>query len=219
AWDPITAPMLKTLGELGTPQSASPAMSQARQAARRSGTLRQQLDGFSAAGGAVAYPNDSFALRLAGLAGMIAAGLPLRCVSLRAAGSYDTHANQAWGFETGLKTTADSLLAFQRDLEERGVADRVLVQVWSEFGRRPQENGSKGTDHGAGGLAFLIGSRASGRMVGEFPGLATLDSGQNLRSTSDFRALYCSLLEQWLGTDAAPIIPGANAFDRPQVVK
>ena len=70
-----------------------------------------------------------------------------------------------------LKLTADSLLAFQRDLEARGLADRVLVHVWTEFGRRAKENGSGGTDHGAAGAGFLIGSQVSGQMIGEFPGL------------------------------------------------
>ena len=69
-----------------------------------------------------------------------------------------------------LDLTAASLLAFQRDLEARGLADRVLVHVWSEFGRRAKENGSGGTDHGAAGAGFLIGSRVNGRMVGECPG-------------------------------------------------
>ncbi len=64
-----------------------------------------------------------------------------------------------------------ALYAFQRDLEARGIADRVLTLVWSEFGRRAQENGSGGTDHGAAGAAFLIGSRTVGTAVGEFPGL------------------------------------------------
>ena len=59
--------------------------------------------------------------------------------------------------------------------------------MWSEFGRRPEENGSLGTDHGAAGCAFVIGSKAKGEMVGEFPGLATLDDNDNLRVTSDFR--------------------------------
>jgi uncharacterized protein (DUF1501 family) len=115
--------------------------------------------------------------------------------------------------------TCDALLAFQRDLEARGLQDRVLVEIWSEFGRRPKENGSRGTDHGAGGCAFVIGSQASGRMVGEFPGLSRLDSRQNLLHTSDFRSMYCSLLEQWLGQDAGPIIPGASSFARPHLVK
>jgi uncharacterized protein (DUF1501 family) len=95
----------------------------------------------------------------------------------------------------------------------------VLVHVWSEFGRRAKENGSNGTDHGAAGAGFLIGSQASGRMIGEFPGLAKLDEQGNLRATSDFRGLYSSLLEQWLGADADAIIPGAGKFGRPKILK
>ena len=94
-----------------------------------------------------------------------------------------------------------------------------MIEMWSEFGRRPEENGSAGTDHGAAGCAFVIGSKAKGEMVGEFPGLAKLDGNENLRVTSDFRGMYCSLLEQWLGYDAAPIIPGASGFARPTLVQ
>src|SRR3954469_2036385 len=116
---------------------------------------------------------------------MLGAGLPLRCVALRAPGQYDTHSDQAPALASGLQLTADALFAFQRDLEARGLADRVLVNVWSEFGRRPRENGS-GTDHGAAGSAFVIGTRAKGTMIGEYPGLTTLDAQGNLRATSDF---------------------------------
>ncbi|HNF83061.1 MAG TPA: DUF1501 domain-containing protein, partial [Solirubrobacterales bacterium] len=86
-------------------------------------------------------------------------------------------------------------------------------------GRRPEENGSAGTDHGAAGVAMIIGSKARGQMVGEFPGLVNLDEDDNLRHTSDFRAMYCSLLEDWFGHDAAPIIPGAANFARPVLLK
>ena len=110
------------------------------------------------------------------------------------------------------------MLAFQRDLEARGQAQRVLVLLWSEFGRRPEENGS-GTDHGAAGASFLIGARARGRMLGEFPGLATLDPSDNLRSTLDFRSVYCGLLEEWFGVDAAPLVPGAASFARPPLLR
>ena len=65
----------------------------------------------------------------------------------------------------------------------------------------------------------MIGSAAKGEMVGEFPGLSNLDENDNLLHTSDFRAMYCSLLEQWLGQDAAAIIPGASSFSRPALVK
>jgi uncharacterized protein (DUF1501 family) len=107
-----------------------------------------------------------------------------------------------------------SLVAFQRDLEQKNIADRVLTFVWSEFGRRPEEN-SLGTDHGAGGVALLMGNQARKAIVGEWPGLDTLDGDDNLRHTSDFRSVYASLLEQWFGLgDAAQVIPGANAFPR-----
>ncbi len=120
--------------------------------------------------GPVPYPpgDDAFPRRLAGLAAMLAAGMPLRVVALSASGGYDTHDNQAAELADGLKLTADSLLAFQRDLEARGLADRVLVHVWSEFGRRAKENGSGGTDHGAAGTGLpdrLAGRRDDDRRV------------------------------------------------------
>ena len=151
---------------------------------------------------------------------MVGAGLPLRCVALTASGHYDTHGDQAPALQNGLQVTSDSLLAFQRDLEARGIADRVLVHVWSEFGRRAKENGSQGTDHGSAGIGFLIGSRVRGQMIGEFPGVSGgLDSLGNLRETADFRGVYAALIEQWLGGDANGIIPGAASFQRPSLLK
>ena len=113
------------------------------------------------------------------------------------------------------------MLAFQRDLEARGLAHRVVTLVWSEFGRRAKENGSRGTDHGAAGVGFVVGSPVVGRMVGEFPGLDSsgIDAEGNLRATSDFRGLYAGLLEQWLQTDAAAVIPGAESFPRPSLIR
>ena len=221
--DPIEQPMLRAFGDLGRLPAPDAAFRQARGVASRVDKLRTQLeplgkDGKPTYTSPVTYPSGEFGRRLAGLAAMVAGDLPLRCVAITAPGGYDTHSNQADALSNGLKQTCDALLAFQRDLEARGIADRVLVKVWSEFGRRPEENGS-GTDHGAAGCAFLIGSRAKGQMIGQFPGLATLDAQENLRSTSDFRALYCGLLEQWLDTDAADVIPGASAFTRPVLLK
>jgi len=91
------------------------------------------------------------------------------------------------------------------------------LNVWSEFGRRPGENGS-GTDHGAAGASFVIGSRARGQMVGRVSRVDHAGSQNNLRHTSDFRALYCSLLEQWFEVDAASVVPGAAGFSRPQLL-
>jgi uncharacterized protein (DUF1501 family) len=217
--------MLDAAAELGAAHARSrdTGLRQAAQTAIQSRTLAGELGGFAAGvQSPVAYPasRDDFPHRLAGLAAMLAAGLPVRVVSLTAPGHYDTHAAQPNALRDGLQLTSDSLLAFQRDLESRGLADRVLVHVWSEFGRRARENGSNGTDHGAAGVGFVVGSRVRGQMLGEFPGVSGgLDDQGNLRPTADFRAVYAALLEQWLDTDANAIIPGAAPFSRPTLLR
>jgi uncharacterized protein (DUF1501 family) len=219
----VESRMLETLAELGAPRGTDPALAAAGSVIVQSTKLRDELLPFAGFTSPVPYPDgggDQFPKRLAGLAAMLAAGLPLRCVTVRAPGMYDTHASQPGTLDGGLRLTAATLLAFQRDLEARGLADRVVVHVWSEFGRRARENGSAGTDHGAAGTGFLVGSRLRGRMVGEFPGLTSgLDDEGNLRPTSDFRGVYCALLEQWLGIDAAAVIPNAGDFPRPELLR
>jgi uncharacterized protein (DUF1501 family) len=217
--DPVSAEMYRSFARFGALPSDSAGLSQVRRATAQTDKLRQDLDGIGELTSPVAYPDTYFSHKLAGLAAFIAAGLPMRAVTIRAAGGYDTHADQATDLDRNLRETCEGLLAFQRDLEHRGLDNRVMTEMWSEFGRRPEENGSAGTDHGAAGCAFVIGSKAKGEMVGEFPGLAQLDGNENLRATSDFRAMYCALLEQWLGHDAGPIIPGASGFVRPTLVK
>ena len=217
--NPIQTEMFNSFARFGSLPADSPAMTQVRRAAYQTDKLRQDLDGVGDFSSPVTYPDNWFAHKLAGLAAYIAVGLPMRVVTIRAPGGYDTHADQAGDLDENLRRTCEGILAFQRDLEARGLADRVMVEMWSEFGRRPEENGSLGTDHGAAGCAFVIGSRAKGQMVGEFPGLTKLDEDDNLRVTSDFRGMYCSLLEQWLGFDAEAIIPGAAGFTRPTLVK
>jgi uncharacterized protein (DUF1501 family) len=216
----MKASMHDSFHRMGTLPAANPILGQARQAQANAGILRQQLASLPADPGTVTYPaSNGVANRLKSLARMLSAGLPIRCATMDATGGYDTHSGQATPFANGLKATTDAIAAFQADLEARGLADRVLVHLWSEFGRRPEENGSAGTDHGAAGVGFLVGTRAAGTMVGEFPGLSTLDPHGNVRATSDFRALYCSLLEGWLGTEAEGIVPNAAAFPRYTVVK
>lgn len=205
--------------------ASDPAVAQAARAAAFAGGVRDMLaplgsDGKPAYTPAVAYPqsSDPFPSRLAGFAAMLAAGLPIRAASVQAPGTWDTHANQAETMPKNLKLTFDSLLAFQRDIEARGLADRVLVLVWSEFGRRAAENGS-GTDHGAAGVGFLIGTRTAGRMIGEFPGVDTLDKDGNLRATSDFRGLYGALCGDWFGVDPGAILPDARGLGKPVILK
>jgi uncharacterized protein (DUF1501 family) len=225
-WGEVQDRMLETFGLFGA-QPPDPGLRTAGGIAVQVDKLRRQLLPFRAADGSsgivspVTYPksDDPFPSKLAGLAAMLGANLPLRVVALSAPGEYDTHSDEAGALAQGLQLTSDSLLAFQRDLEARGLADRVIVHVWSEFGRRAQENGSAGTDHGAAGVGFLIGSRVKGQMVGEFPGLQSgLDSDGNTIETADYRGVYCALLEQWFGVDAGKVVPGASAFQRPTLI-
>jgi uncharacterized protein (DUF1501 family) len=223
-WGEVEDLMFESFARLGARAEASgdAHLSGAGRVTRQAGTLRKQLQAFGEVEPPVSYPDEEhFSESLAGLAAMLDAGLPIRVASVNAPGAYDTHDEQAATLGEDLTQTCASLLAFQRDLEARGLDDRVLTLVWSEFGRRPEENGegsSAGTDHGAGGSAFLIGSAARGQMVGEWPGLGILDEDDNLRSTSDFRAVYCSLLEQWFGVDADAVIPGAASLGRPALI-
>jgi uncharacterized protein (DUF1501 family) len=222
-WGQVEDRMLDALAPLGSRRS-DPFLNQAASTTAQSDRLRRQLAPFgrnngNGYGSPVSYPEGEFPHQLAGLAAMLAAGLPLRCVAVTAPGEYDTHADQPQALADGLEITSNSLLAFQRDLEARGLAGRVLTLVWSEFGRRAEENGSNGTDHGAAGSGFLIGTSARGQMIGEFPGVDNLDEDGNLRATADFRGIYSSLLEQWLNQDAAAVIPGAGSFQRTPLLK
>ncbi|MEZ5154915.1 MAG: DUF1501 domain-containing protein [Solirubrobacterales bacterium] len=221
-WGEVEDLMFESFGRLGAAAEASrdAQLSTAGRVVRQARSLREELRSFSGeVTSPVPYPDTGhFPESLAGLAAMLDAGLPIRVAAVGAPGGYDTHDEQAEDLAGYLAETCDGLLAFQRDLEARGIDDRVLTLVWSEFGRRPEENGSAGTDHGAGGSAFVIGSGARGRMIGEWPGLKTLDEDDNLRSTADFRAVYCSLLEQWFGIDAGAVIPGASGFARPALI-
>jgi uncharacterized protein (DUF1501 family) len=208
--------MFESFGNLGSMPSDSVAMSQARRAIGQTEQVREQLASFTGFTSPVAnlYPaNTGLSDQLSGLAAMLASGLPVQVATMSAVGGYDTHENESDTLSSNLQRTCDAVLAFQRDLEARGLDDRVLIEMWSEFGRRPEENGG-GTDHGAAGLAFVVGKHAGGTMIGGFPGLTTLDEDDNLLHTSDFRSMYCTLLESWLGVDAGPIIPGADSLPR-----
>jgi uncharacterized protein (DUF1501 family) len=228
-WGNVFDWTLDSASALGDAQrrSPDPAIAQVAQAASEVGIVRKALAPFTTASGGpaytspVTYPASSagdFPQRLAGLAAMIAGGLPLSCVAMTTDTQFDTHNSQPGTFAPALQVVSDSLAAFQADLEARGIADRVIVHVWSEFGRRPQENSSDGTDHGAAGVGLLIGTRVTGQMVGISPGLARLDVNGNQIANVDFRGVYCSLIEQWFGNDPAAVIPGASRFVRPQLI-
>jgi uncharacterized protein (DUF1501 family) len=221
---PLEASMFQEAANIGAALSTSPdaGLATAGSIALESHHLYSELGAFKYGfNSPVPYPGsaDPFPHRLAGLAAMIGAGLPLRVATITSPGHFDTHATQTSALNSGMQLTSDSLLAFQRDLESRGVADRVLIYLWSEFGRRAQENASAGTDHGSGGIGFLIGTKVNGQMVGAFPGVTGgLNSLGNLQPTADFRAVYSAILEQWLQADANAILPDVSAYARPTLL-
>ena len=96
----------------------------------------------------------------------------------------------------------------------------AYAQDWPQF-LGPTRNGKyAGTDHGGAGIGFLIGTKVKGQQIGTFPGVTNgLDAQGNLMPTSDFRAVYAALLEQWLDTDANPLIAGGSAYKRPALLK
>lgn len=120
---------------------------------------------------------------------------------------YDTHASQSFQHRQLLSTLSGALNAFAEDMKASGLAERVLTMCFSEFGRRVAENGSAGTDHGAAGPIFLVGNSVKAGLVGAHPSLADLDQG-DLKHALDFRSLYASLLERWLGIEASEILQG-----------
>jgi uncharacterized protein (DUF1501 family) len=224
-WGDVEELMYDAVANVGASHAggADPQLAGAGNAASQAMSVRSQLKPFDTDDGVhspVTYPssNESFPRNMAALAAFLGAGLPIRCAAMNAPGSYDTHENEPQELTDGLKLTADTLAAFQADIESRGLGNRVITLVWSEFGRRPEQNDSDGTDHGAAGVGFVIGAPVKGQMIGEFPGLAQLDADDNLRFTTDFRSVYCSILEQWFSQDAAQLIPNAASLARPVVI-
>ena len=215
AWAEMSARQSDRPGE----RAATTATRLAKQVADRLAPYRHDDDDPNPLAPPVEYPkNNDLAERLSQLAGLLSQPLGIRVAAVEAEGEFDTHDSQPVDLASGLGEVSEALSAFQADLEARGLADRVLTFVWSEFGRRPQENESSGTDHGAGGVAWVQGTRARSGVLTDYPDLGRLDRQDNLAVTVDFRRVYSSLLEQWLGTDASHVIPNSAGFGRLQLV-
>ncbi len=161
------------------------------------------------AGGEMLYPRSPLGEALRETATLLAARPGIAAV-LITVGGFDTHARQDARHAPLLADFASSLAAFHRDLTARDLDDRVAVLAWSEFGRRAHENASRGTDHGRGGIVFLLGNAVHGGLHGEPPNLAALEDG-DLPAPIDFRSIYASIIEEWLGHDAEPVINGRYA--------
>jgi uncharacterized protein (DUF1501 family) len=122
---------------------------------------------------------------------------------------FDSHANQLQansGLLTDVSNTVDN---FMTDLREHDASDEVTLMFFSEFGRRVKDNGS-GTDHGAAGVAFAVGEHVKGGIYGQYPSLepSQLEEGGNLKFNLDFRSVYSTMLEEWFGLEANPIVNG-----------
>ncbi len=123
-------------------------------------------------------------------------------------GSFDTHSNELQAHAKLWNDVSTAISDFTTDLEEHGLADDTLVLVFSEFGRRIRDNGT-GTDHGSGGVAFVIGGSVNGGLYGEYPSLRPEDHSEgDLHFTNDFRSAYTTILDRWLGLDPVPIVHG-----------
>jgi uncharacterized protein (DUF1501 family) len=144
----------------------------------------------------VSYPSGPLGSSLRVIARMIAGGLPTR-VYYASQGGFDTHAGQLNSHRRLLGDFAAAVSAFVTDLKQQGNFDRVLLMTFSEFGRRLAENANGGTDHGAAAPMFVIGGRIKPGVYGKHPSLTDLDRG-DLKFTTDFRAVYGTVLEQWL---------------------
>lgn len=120
-------------------------------------------------------------------------------------GGFDTHSRQKESHAKLMQEFSDAVLAFQREMEAAGLDKKVTLLVFSEFGRRVEENGSLGTDHGEAAPMFLIGSRVKGGFHGPNPDLANLSRG-DVPWKTDFRSVYATTLENWLGNDAGLVL-------------
>jgi uncharacterized protein (DUF1501 family) len=169
-------------------------------------TLRTALDVYSSD---VEYADNSVAQYMKNIAQVHLAGLGTRVFYTSTPyNSFDTHAGQETAHTRLLHEVSSAVYDFYRDLNAHDASAEVLVLLFSEFGRRVRDNGT-GTDHGSGGIAFIIGDAVNGGLYGEYPSLQPNDLLQgDLQYNNDFRGTYASLLDQWMGLESKPIVGG-----------
>jgi uncharacterized protein (DUF1501 family) len=213
-WD--TDRMLAAYADLGGP-SRGAAHRRAVEVARQSVTVRGALaplrgEDQSDAGPPappVPYPDSDTGAALRNLARMLGAGLGIRVATAISAGMFDTHSDQEPQMEFNVSDLGNALVAFQADLQGRGLAKRTLTLVWTEFGRRLEDNESAGTDHGSGGLIFAVGPAVAGGFQNPLWSLGPSGTADgNVPVQLDFRDVYAGVLEQHLGIEAARVLPG-----------
>jgi uncharacterized protein (DUF1501 family) len=162
--------------------------------------LRELLEGANAVSG----HGTGLSQKLQLIAGLIAKGFGTRIFYANLDG-FDTHYAQSLTHQNLLAELADSVAGFFQTLKTTGHDGRVRLMTYSEFGRRVNENGSRGTDHGAASCLFVAGPSVRGGVVGKHPSLADLDA-DDLKFHTDFRAVYATLLDGWLGCDSRAVL-------------
>ncbi len=172
-----------------------------REAAETSYRAAERMEALAQAPDAVEYPGGDLARKLRLIARLVAGGFGTRVFHLEL-GGFDTHARQDRLHSGLLGQLAGALAAFDADLAAQGLEERVLTLVFSEFGRRAEENGSKGTDHGAGAPVLLLGGGVAPGTHGTPPDLDHLVDG-DVPPTTDLRALYAALERDWMGLKAS----------------
>ena len=170
---------------------------------------------FTVRGRKVEYKQHGLSYELRLVARMIESEFGARIYYVSQDG-YDTHGDQRSTHQELLATLANAVYTFIEQLKTTGHADRVVLLTFSEFGRRLQENGSRGTDHGAASCLFVAGTQVQGGLKGKYPSLTDLDDG-DLKHTVDFRQVYATLLDQWLHVDSSAILGGK--FDHLPLIK
>ena len=155
----------------------------------------------------VEYADSPISQSLRNVARVMSADLGTR-IFYAQHGSFDTHSNELQAHAKLWTDVSTAISDFTADLEEHGLADDTLIMVFSEFGRRIRDNGT-GTDHGSGGVAFVIGGSVEGGLYGEYPSLRPEEQSEgDLHFTNDFRSAYATILDRWLGLDPVPIVHG-----------
>ncbi|MDA1093485.1 MAG: DUF1501 domain-containing protein [Acidobacteria bacterium] len=179
----------------------------ATNAVESSAFVREAAAGYSSP---IDYGIGGLSPQLRRVAALINADMPTRLYYVSYQGnSFDTHVHQADPHARLLTYTADAVRGFVEDLKRIGRADDVAIMMFTEFGRRVEENASLGTDHGTATPMFVIGSGVQGGLHGQHPSLTDLDDG-NLKMTTDFRRVYATMIEEWLGhKDSASILKGS----------
>jgi uncharacterized protein (DUF1501 family) len=191
-----------------------PVRSQARRQYATAGELSSRLSALSARRAKPASQNaiataETLDGRLRTIHGLIEADLPFR-VYYTAQNGFDTHASQRFAHEDLLGALSRGVAGFLQDLKASRLDERVVVLVFSEFGRRLKENASHGTDHGAAAPVFLAGKPVKGGLIGPVPDLTKLDESGDPHHTTDFRDVYATVLRRWLAVDPEPILGKHN---------